>query len=237
MQPKISSTQTAALVYEQGGPVTFVHDYPVPRPRENEVLVKVLYTGVCQSGMYATPRGVVSRASFGIFRPGDRRRVNAISSGTSLTENRRIDLHTKNGTATGADGSPITNIKLPHVGGHEGVGRVVAVGSSAKASETSTNGVKSSHHSPCPVRIGALVGIRFVSRVCQACEYCNSNREQHCKKQTNHLHHEDGSFQEYIVMDQSNLAVLPDDIDPALAGPVLCAGVTAYKVITRFCGP
>ena len=47
---------------------------------------------------------------------------------------------------------------------------------------------------------------------------------------TNHLHHEDGSFQEYIALDADYLTVLPDDVDPKVMGPVLCAGVTAYKV-------
>ena len=50
--PKLSipEKQTVALVREQGGPVEFVHDYPVPKPGQDEVLAKVLYTGVCQSG-------------------------------------------------------------------------------------------------------------------------------------------------------------------------------------------
>lgn len=47
---------------------------------------------------------------------------------------------------------------------------------------------------------------------------------------TNHLHHEDGSFQEYIALDADYLTVLPDDVDPVVMGPVLCAGLTAYKV-------
>lgn len=46
----IPEKQTVALVREQGGPVEFVHDYPVPKPGQDEVLAKVLYTGVCQSG-------------------------------------------------------------------------------------------------------------------------------------------------------------------------------------------
>ena len=46
----IRSIQTAALVDKQGGPVRFQHDYPVPQPASDEVLVKVLYSGVCQSG-------------------------------------------------------------------------------------------------------------------------------------------------------------------------------------------
>ena len=47
---EIPKTQLAATVPKQGGPVVFVEDYPVPTPGENEVLVKVLYSGVCQSG-------------------------------------------------------------------------------------------------------------------------------------------------------------------------------------------
>lgn len=50
---------------------------------------------------------------------------------------------------------------------------------------------------------------------------------------TNHLHHEDGSFQEFISLDADYLTVLPDDVDPVVMGPVLCAGLTAYKVYTR----
>lgn len=46
----IPKTQTVALVRQLGGPVEFQHDYPVPTPGPNEVLAKVLYTGVCQSG-------------------------------------------------------------------------------------------------------------------------------------------------------------------------------------------
>ena len=47
---KIPEKQTVALVRKLGGPVIFQEDYPVPRLNNNEVLAKVLYTGVCQSG-------------------------------------------------------------------------------------------------------------------------------------------------------------------------------------------
>ncbi|ETI23972.1 hypothetical protein G647_05779 [Cladophialophora carrionii CBS 160.54] len=174
----IPTTQTAAIVQKQGGPVEFDDNYPVTLPGNEEILVKVLYTGVCQS-----------------------------------------DLHTKAGTATGADGKPITNIKLPHVGGHEGVGRVVKLGPNLSPTEK--------------LKLGTLVGIRFLSRVCHECEYCTSGRDQHCGNATNHLHHEDGSFQQYCVLDTKFLTELPQDIDPKVVGPALCAGVTAYKAVTN----
>lgn len=50
---KIPSKQTAALVRELGGQVEFVDDYPVKLPGQDEVLAKVLYTGVCQSGLFS----------------------------------------------------------------------------------------------------------------------------------------------------------------------------------------
>lgn len=48
----LPTTQTVALVRTLGGEVEFKEDYPVPTPGPNEVLAKVLYTGVCQSGKH-----------------------------------------------------------------------------------------------------------------------------------------------------------------------------------------
>ncbi|KAI7341181.1 hypothetical protein KC315_g301 [Hortaea werneckii] len=179
----IPSKQTVALVRQLGGPLEFIHDWPVPQPGPDEILAKVLYTGVCQS-----------------------------------------DLHTKNGTAAGPDGGkPITKIKLPHIGGHEGVGRIVKLGPGLPERDPS-------------IHLGALVGIRFAARVCRRCEFCLEGREQYCQgvgewKPTNHLHHENGAFQEYIVLDAGYLTLLPGDTDPILAAPTLCAGLTAYKAV------
>lgn len=184
----VPKKQTAALIRAQGHPIKldFISSYPVPEPGHNEVLVKVLYTGVCQS-----------------------------------------DLHTAAGTATGADGLPITKIKFPHVGGHEGVGRIIKFGPSCDQDSICST----LSPSVSDLNIGQLVGIRFVSRVCHHCKFCITDREQHCAKQLNHLHHEDGSFQEYCVLDTRYLTLIPEDLDPKIVGPVLCAGVTAYRAV------
>lgn len=168
----IPEFQTVALVRKQGDPIEFVSDYPVPKPGRDEVLAKVLYTGVCQS-----------------------------------------DLHTARGTASGPDGQPITAIKLPHIGGHEGVGRIVAIGPGIGEKDPL-------------IKLGALVGIRFSSRICRRCEFCLGGKEQYCQSATNHLHHEDGAFQEYCALDAGYLTLLPEGTDPLLAAPTLCAGLT-----------
>jgi alcohol dehydrogenase, propanol-preferring len=117
-----------------------------------------------------------------------------------------------------SDGTPITKVKFPHIGGHEGIGRIITIGPGCSDD----------------IKIGGLVGVRFASRICRRCEFCLAGKEQHCIKSTNHLHHEDGSFQEYIALDADYLTILPDDIDPVVVGPVLCAGLTAYKVSVEF---
>ena len=133
------------------------------------------------------------------------------------------DLHTRAGTAAGPDGNPITAIKLPHIGGHEGVGRIVALGTGLPERDPS-------------IYVGALVGIRFSSRICRRCSYCLNGTEQYCQgvgtfKPTNHLHHEDGAFQEYVCLDAGYLTLLTQDVDPIATAPTLCAGLTAYKAI------
>lgn len=129
------------------------------------------------------------------------------------------DLHTKNGTASGPTGDPITKVKLPNVGGHEGVGRIVALGPSGTSD----------------LQIGQLLGIRFLSRICHRCSYCQAGVEQYCASATNHLHHEDGSFAQYCLLTADYVTPLPDDgeVDPAVLGPALCAGVTAYKAVSN----
>lgn len=153
-------------------------------------------------------------SDYPVLQPGE----NEVLAQVLYTGVCQSDLHTARGTAPGADGKSITNIKLPHVGGHEGIGRLIGIGPESSSSRSAK------------VKIGDLVGIRFLARVCHECEFCTSHREQHCAKATNHLHHEDGSFQEYCVLDRDYLTALPEGIDRVVVGPVLCAGVTAYKV-------
>jgi len=127
------------------------------------------------------------------------------------------DLHTNKGVATGADGKPILNVRLPNVAGHEGVATVVEVGS-----EVTSN-----------VKVGDLVGVRFTATVCRECEFCLKGQEQYCPNATNHLHHLPGAFQEYIALDTGYLTRLPPDIDASVIGPVLCAGVTTWSSIKK----
>jgi NADPH:quinone reductase-like Zn-dependent oxidoreductase len=64
-----------------------------------------------------------------------------------LTQSTIQDLDTRLGTAMKPDGTPVKKIKLPHIGGHEGVGRIIAIGPGC------TDDIK----------LGGFVGIRFAA--------------------------------------------------------------------------
>lgn len=100
----------------------------------------------------------------------------------------------------------------PFIPGHEGVGRVEALGA----------GVEN-------LAVGDLVGNAWLGSACGHCEYCRTGWETLCPNQTNSGYSVDGSFGEYMLIDHRYAAQLPKDADPVEAAPILCAGVTVYK--------
>ncbi|WP_062301435.1 alcohol dehydrogenase AdhP [Demequina subtropica] len=100
----------------------------------------------------------------------------------------------------------------PFVPGHEGVGTVVAVG------ERVTR-----------IKEGDVVGNAWLWSACGECEYCEKGWETLCPNQLNGGYAVNGSFGEYMVVDSRYCPILPDGVDLAAAGPILCAGVTVYK--------
>lgn len=102
--------------------------------------------------------------------------------------------------------------KPPFIPGHEGVGRVEAVG----------DGVDD-------LKVGDLVGNAWLWTACGHCEYCRSGWETLCEAQQNGGYTIDGSFGQYMLVDHRYAALLPEGCDPIEVAPILCAGVTVYK--------
>jgi propanol-preferring alcohol dehydrogenase len=100
----------------------------------------------------------------------------------------------------------------PFIPGHEGVGKVVALG------EGVTN-----------ISVGQLVGNAWLFSACGDCQYCNTGWETLCEKQENGGYSVDGSFGEYMLVDAKFAAIIPEGSDLVEVAPVLCAGVTVYK--------
>jgi propanol-preferring alcohol dehydrogenase len=101
---------------------------------------------------------------------------------------------------------------LPFIPGHEGVGDVVALGAGVVG-----------------VAVGDRVGVPWLHSACGRCEFCMTGREALCPSQRNTGYSVNGGYAEYMVANADYVGRIPDGMDPALAAPVLCAGVTTYK--------
>ena len=102
--------------------------------------------------------------------------------------------------------------ELSRIPGHEGVGRVVAVGDAVDA-----------------VSLGDMVGIPYLHDTCRTCESCLDGWESLCEDQRANGWHVDGTLAEYALADSRYVTGIPKNVDPAKAAPVLCAGLTVYK--------
>ncbi len=72
----------------------------------------------------------------------------------------------------------------PFVPGHEGVGRVEAIGDDVTS-----------------VKVGDIVGSAWLWSACGDCEFCRTGWETLCEKQQNGGYSVDGSFGEYMLVD------------------------------------
>ena len=113
-----------------------------------------------------------------------------------------------------ADGDWPVKPTLPFIPGHEGIGRVAALGSGV-------------HH----LKEGDVVGIAWLHDACGHCEYCNTGWETLCEAQHNSGYSVNGCFAEYALGIAAYVTRLPEHSDPVAMASILCAGVTTYKGI------
>lgn len=108
-------------------------------------------------------------------------------------------------------------IALPHVPGHELVGRIAAVGSDV------TN-----------FRVGERVTVPFVS-ACGRCPECAEGNGQVCRNQTQPGFTHWGSFAELVALHNAdvNLIRVPDELDSGAAALLGCRFATAYRGIVH----
>jgi alcohol dehydrogenase, propanol-preferring len=118
-------------------------------------------------------------------------------------------------------GGPASKTEVrPLIGGHEGVGRIVALGPDRNEKE--------------PFYIGDVVGIAWRSAVCGTCQACLAGQENHCQNQKITGQHRNGTFQRYLNFPVSQLVRMPQGLttSPSIC-PILCAGVTAYTALRK----
>lgn len=102
--------------------------------------------------------------------------------------------------------------------GHEGIGRIVEIGSAVQANQG--------------IGLGTRVGAGWLHDTCGSCQTCLGDKgKRHCSEQRNHGRHVNGTFADYVVINSAHVQVLPEGPADELLAPILCAGVTAYRAL------
>jgi propanol-preferring alcohol dehydrogenase len=102
----------------------------------------------------------------------------------------------------------------PLVLGHEGIGRVRALG----------DGVAG-------VAVGDRVGVTFLASTCGTCELCTAGDERFCARQLAHGYTRHGAMGAQVNVAAAHLARVPDDLPAVAAAPLCCAGWTALGAV------
>lgn len=121
----------------------------------------------------------------------------------------RTDLHVCDGE--------LPQTTYPVVPGHEIVGVVEEIGPGATS-----------------LSIGDQVGVPWLARTCGHCFYCRTDHENLCDSPVFTGCNRDGGYATHVVADAAFCLPLPkkDYPDPALAAPLLCAGLIGWRALS-----
>lgn len=105
-------------------------------------------------------------------------------------------------------------LKYPRVPGHEVTGVIDAVGAGVTTWRT-----------------GDRVGVGWHGGHCFVCASCRRGEFITCANAEITGITRDGGYQHYMIARQEALALLPEGLDAADAGPLLCAGITTFNAL------
>src|SRR5271157_2059491 len=104
--------------------------------------------------------------------------------------------------------------KSPVIPGHQIVGVVEKTGESAKR-----------------FKVGARVGIPWLHKTDQVCEYCRAGMENLCDNPTFTGYTVDGGYAEYAVAPEDFVYAIPENFPDEKVAPLLCAGIIGFRCL------
>ena len=106
--------------------------------------------------------------------------------------------------------------QFPFVPGHEAVGTIVALGEHAKG-----------------LNIGQRVGVGWTAYSCLSCHECLSGDHHLCARGQGTIVSRPGAFADRLRVQWTWARPLPDALDPATTGPLLCGGITVFSPLLQ----
>lgn len=106
---------------------------------------------------------------------------------------------------------------FPVVPGHEVVGRIAALG----------DGV--TH-----LKKGQQVGLGWHAGYCGHCGECDTGNQNLCVQAQPTILGHHGGFADKVRASAASVVAIPDGLDPAVVGPLFCAGITVYNPLVQF---
>jgi propanol-preferring alcohol dehydrogenase len=122
----------------------------------------------------------------------------------------RTDLHVVDGE--------LPDIHYPVIPGHQVVGRILQAGD--------LSGLEP----------GTRVGAAWLAWTCQACDYCDSNRENLCDTARFNGYQCNGGFADHMLADARYVFPLDEKPAPEEIAPLLCGGLIGYRSL-KMAGP
>ena len=110
--------------------------------------------------------------------------------------------------------------QYPAILGHEVIGRVTAVGPNAKG-----------------LTAGQHVGVGWYSGSCMHCRQCMSGSQHLCPQVQPTIVGHRGGFATHIRAHWAWVIPLPEKLDFAEAGPLLCGGITVFSPLLMYAKP
>ena len=104
------------------------------------------------------------------------------------------------------------------VGGHEGVGEIVALGAGCESLQ---------------VKEGDRVGIKWIAYACGHCTPCLTGADANCQSAKISGFYYPGTFQQYAIAPAHYVTPIPDALPSDAAAPMLCGGVTVYAALRK----
>jgi alcohol/geraniol dehydrogenase (NADP+) len=110
--------------------------------------------------------------------------------------------------------------QYPAVLGHEVVGRIAAVGAAAKG-----------------LKVGQRVGLGWTASSCMHCQQCMSGSHQLCLEAQPTIVGRRGGFATHVRCHWAWAFPLPEQLNDADAGPLLCGGITVFNPLVTYGNP